>query len=282
MKVVKTSKFKNSALLFELLANQVTDDTVKDKTSPAVEIIRKYFSKTELLKEYLLYQTIAKANNLSEAKADILLNSVLLSYSKLDKKVLKEQKYNLVKEIKAHYNDEEFFRTNIPSYRLNGAIYTLFELNNDQISTNPNQLIQVKSNLIEHLTKDVKSDVDTEWNSLDRGTKNLTFKIMVESFNNTFKSYNDKQKNILKEYVKCISTPSEMRPVLNSTLLEVKQELITQYKVTTEVDTKIKLKEVINKIVPFKKDTAIKDSDVVNTLYYCELLSELTNANKSN
>ena len=43
---IKHSKFKNSGILFELLVRQVASDTVSGKDSPAVDLIKRYFSKT--------------------------------------------------------------------------------------------------------------------------------------------------------------------------------------------------------------------------------------------
>jgi hypothetical protein len=278
---IKHSKLRNTGLLFEFCVRQITDDTINDRVSPATDIIRKYFSNTELMKEYLLYQAISKSTNLSETKADILITSVLTSYNKLDHKKIKEHKYNLVKEIKKHYNEEQFFKSNVPSYRLNATIYTLFELNSNQIQTDPYQLISVRSSLLEHVCRPAKQTVDNEWKSLDKGMKNLTFKIMVENFNKTFNSFTDSQKSIIHEYIKCISTPDKMIVTLNTTLYDVKKSLAEQYHRTADKITKIKLKEVINSIVPYKKGAIIKESDVISALQYCELLSELQKANES-
>lgn len=278
---MKHSKLRNTGLLFEFLVRQITDDTINDRKSQATDIIRKYFSNTELMKEYLLYQTISTSNNLSEAKANILISSVLTSYGKLDHRQIKESKYNLVKDIKKHYNEEMFFKSNVPSYRLNATIYSLFELNNGQVSTDPKQLISVRSNLVEHVSRPPKNDVDAEWKALDKGMKNLTLKIMVENFNKTFNSFSDNQKTILHEYIRCINTPDSMITTLNNTLYEVKKDLIVQYKKIDDKITKVKVRQVIESIIPFKKGVVIKESDVISALQYCELLNELTKANES-
>ena len=104
---------------------------------------------------------------------------------------------------------------------------------------------------------------------------------MVENFNKTFNSFSPSQKAIMHEYIKCISTPDKMIVTLNTTLYEVKKDLADQYRKTDDKITKVKLKEVINSIVPFKKDAVIKESDVIAALQYCELLSELKKANES-
>lgn len=276
------SKLRNTGLLFEFLVRQLSNDILNNKKSPASNIIRKYFSNTELMQEYLLYQTIFKANNLSEVKADTLINSVLTSYSKLDTKKIKESKYNLVKEIKESFNEEDFFKSNVPSYRINATIYSLFELSNESKSVDPHQLIKVRTNLLEHLGSVPKTVVDSEWNSLDKGTKNLTLKVMVENFNKTFSTFDARQKYIINEYIKTVSNTNTLKPILNKALLEVKVGLIEQYKLVTDKITKIKLKQTINNIVPIKEDHNIKESDVERTLSYCNLLNNLTTVHEIN
>jgi len=58
---LKHNKFKNTGILFELLTRQITADIMSNKDSAAVGIIKKYFSKGEIGKEYKLYQVLTKA-----------------------------------------------------------------------------------------------------------------------------------------------------------------------------------------------------------------------------
>jgi hypothetical protein len=45
---IKHSKYKNTGIIFELLVRQITSDTLSNKESKAVDILKKYFIKTEL------------------------------------------------------------------------------------------------------------------------------------------------------------------------------------------------------------------------------------------
>ena len=65
---IKHSKYKNTGILFELLVRQITADTLKGSDSPAIDILRSYFVKTNLGREYKLYESIMKSKVLSEAK----------------------------------------------------------------------------------------------------------------------------------------------------------------------------------------------------------------------
>ena len=49
---IKHSKYKNTGILFELLVRQITADTLKGDDSPAIDLLKSYFVKTELGREY--------------------------------------------------------------------------------------------------------------------------------------------------------------------------------------------------------------------------------------
>ena len=89
---IKHSKYKNSGILFELLVRQITSDTLNGKDSPARKILKNYFVKTELGKEYKLYETLSKSNNLTEAKANTIIETLLESSKTLNRSSLKKTK----------------------------------------------------------------------------------------------------------------------------------------------------------------------------------------------
>ena len=127
---IKHSKFKNTGILFELLVRKITADTLAGIESPSVNILKKYFVNTELGKEYKLYETIFKPKNITEGKANAILGTILEASKKLNRKSLKREKYNIVKELREHYNVEDLFKTNISHYKSLAALYTLFEIYN--------------------------------------------------------------------------------------------------------------------------------------------------------
>ena len=100
---IKHSKYKNTGILFELLVRQITSDTLSGKDSKATNILKKYFVKTELGREYKLYETLTKHKNLSEGKAEIIINTVIDTSKNLNRGALKRQKYK-----KKCDNDPEF------------------------------------------------------------------------------------------------------------------------------------------------------------------------------
>ena len=125
---IKHSKFKNTGILFEVLVKRITSDTLSGNNSPSVGILKKYFVNTELGKEYKLYESIFKSKNISESKANIVLNTVIESSKKLNRTRLRKEKYNLIKELKTHYNVEDLFKTKLYDYKAQASLYTLFEI----------------------------------------------------------------------------------------------------------------------------------------------------------
>ena len=89
---MKHNRTKNTGILFELLTRQITSDILSGKDSPASKIIKSHFVNTELGKEYKLYESIFKNNFVSEAKANMVINTVLESSKKLNRTSLRKQK----------------------------------------------------------------------------------------------------------------------------------------------------------------------------------------------
>ena len=121
--------------------------------SPAIDILKEYFVKTSLGREYKLYESIIKSKVISESRANALVSTILESSKKFNRTSLKKQKYNLINEIKKHYNLESFFGSKIKNYKELASLYTLIESYNNKKVTNPKQLINNKITLLEHLTK---------------------------------------------------------------------------------------------------------------------------------
>jgi len=282
--LVKHSKFKNTGILFELLVRQITTDTLSNKESQALNILKKYFSKTELGREYKLYESLLKRTNLTEGKADIIINTVLESAKQLNKSALKRQKYNLIKEIKTKYNLEEFFKTKLPHYKAQAAIYTLIE-STENTSVPTEQIITNKLVVLEHLTstttkKESKSDeVITELNNVDKDTRILTYKILLEKFNSKYANFSNTKKAILKEFINSVDNPVKLKEFYNVKVSELRNELTVLNKKTKNDVTKIKLNETINILVELGKNDKINNDHMVNLLQYCDLLEELKQIN---
>jgi len=284
---IKHSKYKNTGILFELLVRQITTDTLEGKPSPAKDLLQKYFVKSELGREYKLYESLLAKTTLSESKANITIDVLINSSKTLNRGALKRQKYNLINEIKKSYDLIKFFNHKLPNYKPFAAFYTLLELNNSSKST-PNQLIQNKVTILEYLTlasikkNKVRDEVMDEINKSDKDTKLLTYKILMEKFNGKYDSLANKQKLILKEYVNSIDNAPRLKEFYTTSIIDIKNELRELNKKTKNKVTKIKINEVLSLIKVPTKITKLKDDDLVDLLQYCDLINELETANGKN
>ena len=278
---IKHSKFKNTGILFELLVRKITADTLAGNESPSVNILKKYFVNTELGKEYKLYETLFKSKNLTENKANAILTTILESSKKLNRKSLKREKYNLVKELREHYNVEDLFKTNISNYKSLAALYTLFEVYNTQEITNPNQIVDNKLVLLEHLTSkeinknNVKNTLLEEFKSEDKDVRLLTYRVILEKFNDKYSHLSDAQKLILREFIEHIDSTSKLKEFYNSKIQEIKENLSKEIKSVKDKATKIKLIEVNKFIVEIGKNKRINNENLVDFLQFCCLFEEL-------
>jgi hypothetical protein len=282
---IKHSKYKNTGILFELLVRQITADTLSGKDSKATHILKKYFVKTELGREYKLYESITKYKNLTEGKAEVVINSVIESSKNLNRGALKRQKYNLIQEISKHYNLEEFFQTKLSNYKSYAALYTLVEIYNSELLSTPDQIIVNKIAILEGLTtkpvskKKVEDDLMVEFQSYDKDLRILTYKVLLEKFNGKYASLNDNQKLVLKEFINSVDSTPKLRDFYNTKVVEIKEELTELTKKVTDKATQIKLNEVNKMISPLGKTSNVGNDDLVNLLQYFALLEEIEKVN---
>jgi|APGre2960657505_1045072.scaffolds.fasta_scaffold60626_2 hypothetical protein len=282
---IKHSKYRNTGILFELLVRQTTSDLLNNQDSKAVKILKKHFTNTELGKEYSLYSAFVTSPKLSEAKAEILISTILEQYKKLSHETLSKAKYNLIKEIKKTYNLEDFFKAKIENYKPYASVYTIFESQSSP-NSDTKQIVLNKINLLEHITQEDIKDMQAPQSMVeelmheDKEIRILTYKLLVEKFNKKYQGLSERQKGILKEYVASISDSANLRKFLNEKLKEIKQELIEQTEKVKDKVTKIKTQEVIKFIKPLKEGIAIKDETITGLLQYYELIDELKRVSK--
>lgn len=279
--MIKHSKYKNTGILFELLVRQATADLMSNKDPRAVKIFKKYFTNTELGKEYNLYNTVAASPKLTESKAEILINTVVEQAKKLDRVKLDKEKYNLIREVKKHYDLDDFFKAKIDNYKIYASVFTLIENQLTKKFSDTKQIVTNKLTLLEHVTKEslterkVASKVVEEFMKEDKEIRILAYRILVEKFNEKYASLSPQQKDLLKEYINNVSDTKRLRTYLNTKLLEVKGELVDIKSNVGDKVLQIKLNEVLNFIKPLGPNDSIKDEVLIGLMQYYQLISEL-------
>ena len=282
---IKHSKYKNTGILFELLVRQITADTLKGGDSPAIDILKEYFVKTSLGREYKLYESVLKSKVLNEGRANMVISTILESSSKFNRTTLRKQKYNLINEIKKHYNLDVFFGAKIKNYKELASLYTLIEGYNSKEANDSQQIIDNKVTLLEHLTKqevntkEVKEDVLKEFQTYDKDLRILTYKVLLEKFNSKYDNLSNEQKQVLKEFINSVDSAPGLRDFYNSKIDELKSTLNEEAKSIKDKATQIKITEVAKYLVELDKTAKVNNDNLVDLLQYFELVKEIKVAN---
>jgi hypothetical protein len=275
---IKHSKFKNTGLLFELLVRQITSDTLEGKNSTAISILKKYFVNTELGKEYRLYEQVTAYKNLTEAKADMIINTLVEASTKLKRSEIRKQKYNLVREIKDSYNVEKFFKAKVTNYKVFAALNNLIE-NQSSEKVAPETVINNKLTILEHLTKTpatIQADeLMEEYKGYGKDLRILTYKMLLDKFNEKYDHLTGKQKEVLREVITSVDNTDKLKEYYNSRITEVQSLL--EGKITNIKDEvlKIKITEVLKYVKPLEKTEKVTNDCIINLLQYYELVNEL-------
>lgn len=281
---IKHSKYRNTGLIFELLVKQIAADTLDNKESKAIAILKEFFAgRNTLAKEYKLYEFILRNKKVSQSKAETIISTITEVSRKLNQKLLKKQKYDLISAIKENYKLEEFFGMEVRDYKPLASLYCLLEAQNNSNMVDPNFLVSNKCTLLEHLTSkdqnetEVKDSLIEEYSKYDKDLKMLTFKILLEKFNDNYKNLLPQQKRILKEFITSVNSNRRLYNLVNTELDNIMKEVTDLANNVKDDIVKIKLDEVIKGIKPLKKTDKVNDTHLINLMQYYDLVNELKN-----
>jgi len=274
MKRIKHSKVKNTGLIFELLVRQVASDTMNNKKSSALNMLKRHFnSKSELSKELKLYRTVSTEKFKTENKAEKFVDAVVRARKDINESQLKRDKYNLIKDLKSNFNINEFFKSRVSNYKLQASTYKIFEYAE---ADDPKEYVDSKFTLVEHVQEQTKKQNNTRDLSAEhKDVRILASKLVVDKFNNKYSKLTMEQKRMLREYINNVTNSVKLKKyVFNET--KNLHNIIKSHK--TSVPSKvirIKLNEVGNLLNKLNKKHIVEDKDVLTMLRYYELVNEL-------
>ena len=188
----------------------------------------------------------------------------------LNNSTLRRERYNLIKEIQSNYNLQKFMSSKVPNYKTYASIYTLFEFRN----LSPELKTESHFNLVEHITTNNDNIKLSETVKLpdDEDLRILTYKTLLEKFNQKYTKLSKDQKNLLREYINNVSNTNSLKETLKNIVSELKKDLKTHSKNLKDKVVKIKMQEVIKSIDKFcginDNSQIVKDSYVVQTMRY--------------
>ena len=282
MKKIKHSKYKNTGILFEMLVRQIAADTMHGQKTKALPILKRHFkSGTELGKELQLYRTIQEEEFKTETSAQKFLQACISARKSLNESALRRQKYNLIKEINDSFIVENFFKSRVSNYTMLASIFKLFEYAEVD---NPAQIVRSKSTLVEHILRNAllnpvkvkKGNVIKEQYSVqEKDVRLLSYKMLIDKFNNKYNGLNERQKNVLREYINNVSNTVSLKEFIQKEIPVIQKALTRASARVGSKIIKIKLQEVNNMISEIGNTSTIKDKHVLTILKYHELIKEL-------
>jgi len=282
MKNLKHSKYKNTAILFEMLVRKLTSETLTSDKTVTVEIIKKYFGKnTALSKELQLYNSLIKENLKSEAQALDFIRSCKDTHSKLNKGLLRRQRYNLVKEISENFDFQKVSKIRINNYKELASIYKLFEYTE---ADNPKNLLECKTSIVSHLLGETKQSLKLsplleKYKGYKKDVRILTYKLLVDKFNSKYSGLDENQKKVLNKYITHVNDSESVKQYLEEIIPSIKKQLKEQVSSITDKATKIKVDKLSEMLCNVETIKTIKESHVLTILRYYDLIKELKEVN---
>jgi hypothetical protein len=278
MKKLKHSKYKNTGILFEMLVQKLTSETLSSNKSDTIDIIKKYFGRnTELSKELQLYNALLKEQFKSEAQALDYIRTVKSAHSKLNQSVLKRQRYNLVKEISEKFVFDNISKIHINNYKVLASVNMLFE--HDE-TDNPKQLMECKNVIINNgiLTERVsikKDPILEKFETQPKEIRLLTYKLLVDKFNEKYSGLDESQKQLLNKYITHVNDTATLREYVHRIIPNIKTQLAELAKPVDDKVVQIKVQKLSEMLCNVENLKTIKESHVLSLLRYYDLIREL-------
>ncbi len=277
MKKIKHSKFKNTAMLFELLTRQITSDIISSNESVAIQILKKFFNKnTELIKEYRLYKTLSDERFKSDTKANMLIEAALKARRGLNKNKLQNEKYELIKTIKENFEIDSFFETKVQNYKLLASIYKIFEYNEIE---NPVEITKSRITIIENITSKSNNFVMTENVAIVNEPKEvrlMAYKYLVEKFNAKYSNLSESQKVLLREYIENVSNTNNLKSLVQTEAVTIKRLFTKNIHRIKDKSLKIKLQEVVGLLDEYESIKKVEENHISALLRYYSLIDDLS------
>jgi hypothetical protein len=289
-KNISNSKFKNPSILFELLVRQVTADTLAGlNESPALAIMKRYFSaSTELGKELQLYRVFFENGRvLTEAKAIHFIDLVVEQRKTLNSHKLAQEKYNLIKEVKAKYPLKEFLSAKIPNYIIHASIYKTFSSESVKDKAiaimNIREMATARFTLIEHLAgKQVKKEskkhetiILEEFREQSEDLRLLAYQYVIDKFNQKYTNLDDKQKALLREYINNVSGTPTLLEYVRTEVRPLRDKINALSKNSVDKVIGIKLHEVSQQLAKIGGGREVKDNEIAALMIAYQLVREI-------
>lgn len=239
---IQHNKKRNVGIIYELLLRAVSAAIVegdKNRAQIALDIIEKHYDKkTELYKEYRLFNALIKSTVSDTPVAAAVLAEAKSAARRSDHKKLDYEKSMLIRSINHNLQDENFYQRRIPDYRLYATVQNLINEWAAGDTSDLTKMVMLEGQVVQWLLKEkINEAVDLEVPAPE--VDGLVVKIMNEKFNQKYSGkLNHDQTRLIQEYIFSIENGQEQKFVdrLNS-LRETALKQINGLKETTDNTT---------------------------------------------
>ena len=170
----------------------------------------------------------------------------------------------------------------VPSYKVYASIYKLFE--SDKLGSGILEINEIASSrfvVVEHLQGLLTEEnivKDTNYTKIlkdqPKEIRQLSCKILVETFNETYNDLNDRQKNLLRQYINN-GTSGEFSKYIAEEAKILSNEIFKFSKNIKDNVTSIKINEVVSQLNTIHEKPLIKENNMTALLIAYELSQEL-------
>ena len=277
---MKHNKKRNTGLIYELLLRYISNSLIENDKKNAKEatniISRRFNKKSELYKEFRLYNALAKGNITSAESGAAVLSEAKNAARRINTKKIEIEKSKLIKEINYNLNDSNFYHRRIPNYTDYGNIYLLIKEWQKNDSGNLKKILELEQKVISVLLNKKEDNALQEIKEIDSEKSNkLVYSIMTKKLNEKYKDIDSEQKEIIKNYAFYLN---ENKEKLVKFLSNKKKECILALESFQNENNNKYLSEKINpvkeKIINLN-ETKCDDEEIVKFLTLVKLKTQL-------
>ena len=263
--------------MYELLLMNISANLVegnKNKANKSLRIIEKRFNnKTELYKEFRLFNALIKTQASSERVALQILNEAKDAIRRCSNEKIDREKSRLIRDINHIVNDNDFYHRKVQNYRQYGTIQQLFNEWSKGDKSNLKKVLDLEDKvirmLLEEKGEEKQSEVDPNL------TDKLVVNLMTEKLNKRYsENLNEEQKQIVQKY--SLYCTEDHHGDMRNYLIQLKENTISamkNYKVETDSEfTRNKIDNVISKVQQL--DTNTINDDLVSKFMVVSNLKE--------
>jgi len=150
---------------------------------------------------------------------------------------------------------------------------------------NVKQLLECKNvilqnNLITSRVKVIKDPLMEQYEAQPKDIRLLTYKLLVDKFNEKYSGLNESQKNLLNQYITHVNDTEQLKQYFRKVIPSIKNELKEQVSLVTDKATKIKINGLSKMLCNVETIKVVKESHVLSLLRYYDLITELKKVNK--